>query len=80
MTRREERERHWWFEPPLNAQRCPVCGSKRASCATLKEATRIADMWCPELERALDRAPSRNNGGSHKTMTAARIRKRVKGK
>ena len=39
--------------------KCPICGSKRASCFSLVSATRYAGMWCPELERALDKAPSR---------------------
>jgi hypothetical protein len=43
----------------LEGKRCPVCGSARAACPTLKAATQNAGMWCPELERALDRAPSR---------------------
>jgi hypothetical protein len=38
---------------------CRVCGSRRAACFSLINATQYAGMWCPELERALDRAPSR---------------------
>jgi hypothetical protein len=39
--------------------RCPVCGSKKASCLSLESATK--DGGCPELERARDRAPPREN-------------------
>jgi hypothetical protein len=47
-----------WRDPDLG---CPVCGSQRFACDTLKSATRNAGMWCPELERALDRAPPRHS-------------------
>jgi hypothetical protein len=39
--------------------RCKVCGSKRAACPSLVYATQYAGMWCPELERALNKAPPR---------------------
>ena len=38
---------------------CRVCGSARAGCPSLAFATQYTGMWCHELERALDRAPSR---------------------
>jgi predicted P-loop ATPase len=44
--------------------KCPVCGSRRAACPTLAAATRIAGMWCPLLENALDKAPSRSGSRS----------------
>jgi hypothetical protein len=39
---------------------CVVCGSKRAGCPSLARATQYEGMWCPELEKALDKAPPRH--------------------
>lgn len=52
---------------------CPVCGSQRAACSTFEAAVREAGMWCPELERALDRAPPRHllHGGAGVTRRAS---------
>jgi hypothetical protein len=38
-----------------DGQGCPVCGSRRAACASLVAATPDPGLWCPELERALER-------------------------
>jgi hypothetical protein len=53
-----EAESHAVSQPKATG-RCPVCGSRRAACPTLAAATRNVGMWCPLLEKALNKAPPR---------------------
>jgi hypothetical protein len=34
---------------------CPVCGDKNIGCRSLESATPEPTLWCPGLERALER-------------------------
>ena len=51
---------------------CRVCGSRHAGCPSLAYATQYAVMWCPELERALDKAPPRFAQSQRYTKTRSR--------